>query len=178
MMPCEVTSLSQNSSGTCQAGRWKTLLLFWHICMENLQNENFYTRINCWQYPHVQFSRIRSIKTKIYNISPNPHCHPWKKWQYRRFSVPSEINQGQLHWIRCISARFKAMRLREGPEPNLRMETAIDLKEYMWTSNIRKACKRMLGRTMHAEVPKLSWTLQHVHTPLATTISFFGFENL
>lgn len=50
------------------------------------------------------------------------------------------------------------MRLREEPDPSLKVETAIDLKEYMWTFNMRKACKRVLVYMMHADVPKPSWT--------------------
>lgn len=68
------------------------------------------------------------------------------------------------------------MRLREELDPSLKVTTAIDLKEYMWTFNMRKACKRVLAYMMHANVPKLSST--HINTPLATTISSFGFENL
>lgn len=90
--------------------------------------------------------------------------------------LSSGINQEHSHWCRCILTRFKAMRLREEPDPSLKVTTAIDLKECMWTFNIRKACKRALVYMMHADVPKLSLT--HINTSLATTISSFGFENL
>jgi len=48
------------------------------------------------------------------------------------------------------------MRLRQEPDPSLKVATAIDLQECVWTFNMRKAYKRVLAYTMQADVPKLS----------------------
>lgn len=67
----------------------------------------------------------------------------WKKSQYKFSFLSSEINEKHPHCSRFILIRFKAMRLREEPDPSLKVATAVDLKEYMWIFNMRKTCKRV-----------------------------------
>lgn len=58
-------------------------------------------------------------------ISSNLHCHLWMKWQYECSFLSSE----HPHQCRCILIRFGAMKLREEPDPSLKMATTIGYKE-------------------------------------------------